>query len=90
MADSTKAGEVGEWEEVGGQIGRAEGSIFFFGGVHQYGWFIMVPNPIKMDDLVVLPLSRWWQLKYFFFSSRKLGRLSSLTSIFFKGVETTN
>ena len=24
-------------------------------GVHQNGWFIMVPNPIKMDDLGVFP-----------------------------------
>ena len=28
--------------------------------------------------------SRWWQLKYFFFSPRTLGKVSNLTSIFFK------
>ena len=34
-------------------------------------------------------LSGWWQLKYFLFSPRNLGKWSNLTSIFFKGVETT-
>ena len=33
---------------------------------------------------------RWWQLKYFLFSPLSLGKWSNLTSIFFKGVETTN
>ena len=28
--------------------------------------------------------TRWWQLKYFLFSPRKLGKWSNLTSIFFK------
>ena len=35
-------------------------------------------------------LARWWQLKYFLFSPRKLGKIPILTSIFFKWVETTN
>ena len=33
---------------------------------------------------------RWWQLKYFLFSSRSLEKSSNLTSRFFKWVETTN
>ena len=32
--------------------------------------------------------SEWWQLKYFLCSPRKLGNISNLTIIFFKGVET--
>ena len=35
-------------------------------------------------------LSRWWQLKYFSFSPRKLGKIPILTIIFFRWVETTN
>ena len=34
--------------------------------------------------------SGWWQPKYFSFSPRKLGKISNLTSIFFKRAETTN
>ena len=33
--------------------------------------------------------TRWWQLKYFLFSPRKLGKISILTSIFFRWVGST-
>ena len=33
-----------------------------------------------------MKFTRWWQLKYFFFSPRNLGKVSNLTSIFFKWV----
>ena len=32
----------------------------------------------------------WWQLQYFWCSPQTLGKISNLTSIFFKRVETTN
>ena len=35
-------------------------------------------------------LARCWQLTYFLFSPRKLGKISNLTSIFFRWVEATN
>ena len=37
-----------------------------------------------------VPLARWWDFKHCLFSPRSLGRWSSLTSIFFNWVETTN
>ena len=36
------------------------------------------------------PLNLGGGFKHFLFSPRKLGKISNLTSIFFKGVETTN
>ena len=41
-------------------------------------------------EFVTWIYSRWWQLKYFLFSPQKLGKMSNLTSIFFRWVETTN
>ena len=35
-------------------------------------------------------ITRWWQLKHFLCSPRKLGKIPILTSIFFKWGETTN
>ena len=35
-------------------------------------------------------LTRWWQLKYFWFSPRKLGKMNPFWLIFFRWVETTN
>ena len=35
-------------------------------------------------------MSRWWQLKYFLFSPRTLGKMNPFWLIFFNGVETTN
>ena len=35
-------------------------------------------------------MSRWWFQHIFYFHPRKLGKISNLTSIFFKWVETTN
>ena len=38
---------------------------------------------LYLDDK--LQLSRWWQLKYFLFSPRKLGKISNLTNVFQMG-----
>ena len=35
------------------------------------------------------PVTRWWQLKYFLFSPRKLGKIPRLTNIFFRWVGST-
>ncbi len=42
-----------------------------------------IPTPQNSQNVY---FSRWWQLKYFFFLPRTLGKSSNLTSIFFKGV----
>ncbi len=54
----------------------------------------IVYNSLEMEDLKTwrcIPcwtwLSGWWQLKYFLFSPRKLGKWSNLTNIFSKGLK---
>ena len=51
-------------------------------------WGLGKDTPKKL--MAVKSSARLWQLKYVLFSPRNLGKSHILTSIFFKGVETTN
>ena len=53
----------------------------------QPGWWVVNR---WMWIFMVFFFSRWWQLKDFLCSPRKLGKIPILTSIFFRWVETTN
>ena len=68
-------------------------------GFYPPKWMVKImENPIKMDDLGGPSLfletptcremikqykTRWWQLKYFLFSPRSLGKCSNLTCAYF-------
>ena len=45
---------------------------------------------VEISKMPQRHISRWWQLKYFWIFHPYLGSVSNLTSIFFKGLETTN
>ena len=75
------------------------GGWWHWNNVATSGWNRQRPRPcsvrpkktcIAMADKGTQAIPRWWQLKYFLFSPRKLGKWSNLTSIFFRWVETTN
>ena len=44
---------------------------------------------VRMLEKLKQPVTRWWNFKHFLFSPRTLGKWTSLTSIFFKGVGST-
>ncbi len=53
----------------------------------QSDWFLVVSGVVVAFNIMCMYIQvpRWWQLKYFLFSPRKLGKIPILTNIFQMG-----